>query len=144
MLSILPLEGLSNFKKEGLQLKVKKNAKYEDILRLFTTVPFHPLRPLSIFHAEACYIQDYESLFINFLSYNAWGQIDKIDIPYHSYGDKILKYELEDKTIKFPNTHFLFQFCFAELEKRSLNPFTYTSATSPTLWPKSQEESKKE
>ena len=69
---------------------------------------------------------------------------DKIDIPYHSCGDKVLKYELEGKTIKFPNLHFFFQFCFVELENRSLDPFIYTPSTSPTLWPKSQEESKKE
>ena len=71
MLSILPLEGLSNFKKEELLLKMKKNVKYEDILRLFAIIPVYPLWPLSTFHMEACYAHDYGNIFVKFLVYNA-------------------------------------------------------------------------
>ena len=137
-------EALSDFEKEELQSKVKRNEEYDDILRLFASIPVHPLWPLSTFHAESCYANDYETVFTNYLQYNAWGQLDEIDIPYHSCGDKILKYELEGKAIKFPNPHFFPQLCFAELEKRSLDHFTYTPSTSPALWPKSQQDSKKE
>ena len=77
MSSTLPLEGLSDFKKEELLLKVKKNAEYGGILRLFATIPVHPFWPLSTFHMEACYAHDYENIFVNFLVYNAWGQIDE-------------------------------------------------------------------
>ena len=135
---------LSDFEKKELQSKVKRNAEYEDILRLFVPIPVHPLWPLSIFYTDSGYTNDYETIFINYLQYNAWGQLDEIDIPYHSCSDKILKYQVEEKTIKFPNPHFFPQFCFAELEKWSLDPFTYIPSTSPTLWPKSQEDSKKE
>ena len=138
------LEELSNFEREELQLKVKRNTKYNNILRLFASIPVHPLWPLSIFHVESCYDNDYETPFINFLQYNTWRQLDEIDILYHSCGDKILKYEVEERTIKFPNPHFFFQFCFAELEKWYFDLFTYTPSISPALWQKSQEESKKE
>ena len=67
----LLLEELSDFEREELQLKVKKNAEYEDILRLFTSIPVHPLWPLSIFHVDSCYANNYETTFINFLQYNA-------------------------------------------------------------------------
>ena len=116
MLSTLPLERLSNFEKEELQLKVKKNAKYEDVLRLFGTIPIYPVWPLSCFHMECCYAQDYNETFVNFLSYNAWNHIDEIDIPHHSCGDKVLKYEVEGKTIKFSNLHPFPQLCFTALE----------------------------
>ena len=112
--------------------------------KLFTSIPVHPLWPLSTFHAEACYTDNYDTPFINFLQYNAWGQLDEIDIPYHSCGDKILKYEVEGKNIKFPNLHFFFQLCFTKLEKQSFDPFHYTPSTLPTLWSKSQKELKKE
>ena len=141
---MLLFKELSDFKKEELQLKVKKNTKYKNIPRIFASIPVHPFWPLSTFHMESCYANDYETVFTNYLQYNAWGQLDEIDIPYHSCGDKILKYEVEGKTIKFPNPHFFFQFCFVELEKRSSDLFLYTPSISPTLWPKSQEESKKE
>ena len=88
-------EELSDFEKEELQLKVKKNAKYNDILRLFASIPVHPLWPLSTFHAECSYANDYETIFTNYLQYNTWGQLDEIDIPYHSCGDKILKFQVE-------------------------------------------------
>ena len=140
----LLFEALSDFEKEELQSKVKRNAEYDDILRLFASIPVHPLWPLSTFHAESCYANDYETIFTNYLQYNAWGQLDEIDIPYHSCGDKILKYELEGKHIKFPNLYFFPQFCFAELEKRSFDPFIYIPSTSSALWPKSQQDSKKE
>ena len=71
MSSTLPLEGLSDFEKEELLLKVKKNTKYEDILKLFATIPVHPLQPFSTFHVEACYTHNYETSFITFLQYNA-------------------------------------------------------------------------
>ena len=99
-------EELSNFKKEELQLKVKSNTKYKNILRIFTPVPVPLLWPLSIFHADVCYTKDYETPFINFLQYNAWNYPNEIDIPYHSCGDKILKYKVEGKTIKFFNHTF--------------------------------------
>ena len=137
-------EELSDFKKEELQLKVKRNTKYKDILRLFTSIPVYPLWPLSTFHADSCYTNDYETAFTNYLQYNAWGQLDEVDIPYHSCGDKILKYELEGKIVKFLNLHFLPQVCFVELEKRSLDPFTYIPSTSPALWPKPRKDVKKE
>ena len=137
-------EELSDFKKEELQSKVKRNAKYDNILRLFASIPVHPLWSLSTFHAECSYANDYEISFTNYLQYNAWGQLDEIDIPYHSCGDKVLKYQVEEKTIKFPNPHFFPQFCFVELEKWSSDSFIYTPSTLPTLWPKSQEDSKKE
>ena len=140
----LLLEELSNFKRDELQLKVKKNAEYEDILKLFASIPVHPLWLLSTFHVESCYANDYETVFTNYLQYNAWRQLDKIDIPYHSCRDKILKYKEEGKTVKFSNPHFFFQFCFAELEKRSPDPFIYIPSISFTLWSKSQEVSKKE
>ena len=85
---------LSDFEKEELQLKVKSNTKYEDILRIFTPISVPALGPLSIFHAESCYAGDYETPFINFLQNNAWNQLNETDIPYHSCGDKILKYEI--------------------------------------------------
>ena len=135
---------LSDFEKEELQLKVKRNTEYDDILRLFASIPVHPLWPLSIFHAESCYANNYETVFANYLQYNAWRQLDEIGIPYHSCTEKILKYEVEGKPIKCPNLHFFPQFCFVELEKRSLDPFTYIPSTSPALWPKSQQDSKKE
>ena len=138
------LKELSNFEKEELQLKVKRNVKYKNILRLFASISVHPLWPLSTFHADCCYVNDYETVFTNYLQYNAWGHLDEIDIPYHSYRDKILKHKVEGKAIKFPNPHFFFQLCFVELGKRSSDTFTYTSSTSPTLWPKSQQDSKKE
>ena len=144
MLYMHLLKELSDFEREELQLKVKRNIKYKGILKLFASIPVHPLWPLSIFHAESCYANDYETVFTNYLQYNAWGQLDEIDIPYHSCTEKVLKYKVEEKTIKFPNLHFFPQFCFAELEKQSLDPFTYIPSTSPTLWPKSQEDSKKE
>ena len=137
-------EELSDFEKEELQLKVKRNAENDDILRLFASIPVHDLWPLSYFHAESCYANDYETVFTNYLQYNAWGHLDEIDIPYHSCTEKILKYELEGKPIKFPNPHFFPQFCFVELEKRSFDPFTYIPSTPPALWPKSQQDSKKE
>ena len=111
-------------------------------LRLVASIPIHPLWPLSIFPADSCYANNYQTSFINFLQYNTWGQLDKIDILYHSCGDKIVKYEVEGRTIKFSNSHFFFECCFIELEKQSFDPFIYTPSTSPTLWPKSQEESK--
>ena len=54
--------------------------------------------------------------------------------------ETILKYKVEGKTIKFPNPHFFFQFCFVELEKRSSDPFIYTPSMSPALWPRNKEE----
>ena len=92
---------------------------------------------------ESCYANDYETVFTNYLHYNAWGQLDEIDIPYHGCGDKILKYKVEGKFIKFSNLHFFPQFCFVELEKQSLDSFTYISSVSPALWPKSQEDFKR-
>ena len=71
-------EELSSYKKEELQLKVKRNTKYEDILRLFASIPVDPLWPLSIFHADSCYSKDME--FTNFLQLNTWGHLDEIDI----------------------------------------------------------------
>ena len=102
----LLLEELSNFKRDELQLKVKKNAEYEDILKLFASIPVHPLWLLATFHVESCYANDYETVFTNYLQYNAWGQLDKIDIQYHSCRDKILKYREEGKTVKFSNPLF--------------------------------------
>ena len=67
MLYTLLFEALSDFKKEELQLKEKKNTEYADILRLFTSVPVHSLWPLSIYHVEACYANDYDNPFINFI-----------------------------------------------------------------------------
>ena len=145
MLYMHLFEECSEYKKEGLQLKVKRNAEYDDILRLFTSIPVYPLWPLSTFHADSYYAQDME--FINFLQLNTWGHLDEIDIPYHSCTDKILKYELKGKTIKIPNSYFFPQVCFVELCREAVTwPFyihTVTS-TSSTLWPKSQEDYKKE
>ena len=117
MLYMHLFKDLSNFEKEELQLKVKRNTEYNDILRLFASVPVHPFWPLSTFHAESCYTNDYETVFTNYLQYNAWGQLDEIDIPYHSCRDKILKYKIEGRNVKFPNPHFFPQLCFVELEK---------------------------
>ena len=81
---------------------------------------------------ESCYANEYKTPVVNFLQYNAWGQLDEIDIPYHSCGEKILKYEIEGRTIKFPNVHFFPQFCFVELEKWPIDPFIYTVKTGFT------------
>ena len=124
-------------------MKEKNNEEYTDILRIFAPIPVPPLWPLSIFHAECSYAKDYKTPFTNFLQYNAWNYQNEIDIPYHSCGDKILKYEVEGNTIKFPNLHFFFQFCFVELEKKSSDPFTYTPSISPALWPRTKEERKR-
>ena len=54
-------------------------------------------------------------------------------ISHYSCGDKILKYKVEGRNIKFPNSHIFPQLCFVELEKGSLDPLIYTPSTSPVL-----------
>ena len=67
---MLLLEELSDFEKEELQFKVKRNSEYKDIFRLFIHISFHALWSLSTFHVESYYVNDYETSFINFIQYN--------------------------------------------------------------------------
>ena len=123
---------LTEAENDELLSKAKNVVKLEDILKVFTHIPVHPLWPMDHTHASSVYNRDFSVPLHTFLDYNAWNSPREIDIPYHPCNDKEIKYARSQgkPDLKLNNPHYFPMIFFMVLEKHAHEISTYPYVSS--------------